>query len=162
MIIGLGHTPYQLTAQNNDPGLSAQPAHCLLQNAAFQFMTNSIPSHSRPILLNAPYQTNRSLLYHTNPSKTHLHIFPSSGYPYIMLPHPSNNELTLGRVYTRDTHLSHLYVQHFILVTDPIEGHKLKNTNRNLSAKGASKYSPTHTASAIRQCPGCIKKDDDA
>ncbi len=56
----------------------------------------------------------------------------------------------------------YLYVQHYVLVTDPIDRHLLKNTNRNASAKGASKYSTMQIASAIRQCPDCIKKDDDA
>ena len=124
-------------------------------------MTNSIPTQSRPILLSAQYQLNKSQLYQTNTTTTHPNSFPSTGYPYIMIPHPSNSELTLGRVYTRDINLSLLYVQHYVLVTDPIDGHKLKNTNCNRATKGDSKYSPTHTASAIRQCPGCFKNDDD-
>ena len=79
-----------------------------------------------------------------------------------MIPYPINNKLTLGRVYTRDINSHRLYVQHYVLVTDPIDNHPLKNTNRNTLAKEATKYSTTHAASVIKQCSGCTKIDDDA
>ena len=79
-----------------------------------------------------------------------------------MIPHPTTNELTLGRVYTRDRNSNQLYVQHYVIVTEPIDSHSLKNTHRNADAKGNVKYSTTRSASAIKQCQGCTKKDDEA
>jgi len=125
-------------------------------------MTKAILQQFWLILLKVPYQTNRHQFYQTHIATGKLTSFPSIKYPYIMIPHPSNNELTLGRVYTRDMNSLHLYVQHYVLVIDPIDRHLLKNTNWNASAKEVSKYSTTQSASMIRQCSSCIKKDDDA
>jgi len=61
----------------------------------------------------------------------------------------------LDRVFTRDPVNQVIYVQHYTVVTDPIDSYRLKNTKYNLKAKGAPKYATTTDTSAIVKCPGC-------
>src|SRR6266540_239041 len=83
-------------------------------------------------------------------------FFPDKSYPFVYLLHSAINELALRCIYIRDTITEKIYVQYFCLATALIESYLLKHTQCNLNVKRASKYSLTHTFTAILQYPGCI------
>jgi len=159
---GFDHAPYQVPDPDHGTVLTTQYTNYTLQNAAFQFMTNATPQLLRPILLKEPYRTTPHHFYQHNQTNIPPTNFPLTGYPYIMIPHPYTNDLTLGRVHARDLTTHRLFIQHYVIVTEPIDSHPLKNTHRNAAAKGHIKYSTTRSASAIKQCPGCNQHNQDA
>ena len=108
--VRVDHAPYQVPDSDPVTDLTTHSTNRTLQNAAFQFMTNITPQQLCPILLKVPYRTNQHHFYQPITTTMMLPNFSSTGYPYIMISHPSNNELTLGRVYTRDIITLQLYV----------------------------------------------------
>ena len=81
------------------------------------------------------------------------------GYPWAILPHPVTDQLTIGRVYTRNLDTNEAYMQHYMVAPNPIDTYPLKSTRRNSASKGAVKYSNTVATSAILACPGCQLHD---
>jgi len=88
-----------------------------------------------------------------------LEAIPQKGYFWTIVTHPTTQQLTAGRVYTRDPALNELYIQYYKVVKEPIKSYCLKNTSRNLNAKGFSKYTSTTAISAIIKCNGCHLHD---
>ena len=71
-----------------------------------------------------------------------------------------NQQLTIGRVYTRDPDQKELYLQYYQIASEPIDSYSLKNTRRNQTSKGPTKYTSTTETSAIIKCTGYLLHDE--
>ncbi len=131
-----------------------QPTADLVKQS-YSSVRHKHPDELDTLLLKPYFRLASNPLYFPSAIKTSLSAIPSQGYFWILIPHPTSNQISIGRVYTRDPVNKVLYVQHFQVVVDSITSYKLKQTKRNQDSKGATNYNSTTATSAIIKCQGC-------
>ncbi len=147
--------PQHLIDFDQDTGLPIPRPTADLYDHAIRTIQHQPKVDHQPLPLCPQLRLKHNPYYYPTEALSTDQVFPLHGYPWTILPNPITSQLMLGRVFTRDPVNQVLYVQHYTVVTDNIDSYQLKNTKRNIEAKGAPKYAATTDTSAIVKCPGC-------